>query len=378
MTLFDAIIVVLVILVVWYVLSGGKHKHRNTRYTSSRSANVDLSTIDGNDTTEDVLRTLAILDAKPAPSALDHYQLGTFYDYHLGDQQKAQKHYTRALEKATIEPKDITFIVDRIGDRLVQERPPEYDEHHYDFNVAVQLQQAFDVAAANRQIPAENDWHIDTQNVHDSILNNKVGEHYKRLKGINSPEPVNIDTIIQNLSADPKAFEFNNAIKMLQYIKEHNAHIVKLDNDTEPQFVCEVWKQASRRPTAKTSFIESLDESWNKGIPTCATGRVARVLQSQAHTIPEDPTIGVLKTREAIRNEIFNSSSHMLSQGLAKNEQVRTLIDKETLTRDEQITVDTFKNGLKQEISKMVNGYTELTSPDKDTVIQECFIAIDP
>ncbi len=351
MILLCIIILVLVWMWIW--------NREATRETAKRD---EIKSLDGNGPTKAAARVLGTRLADKPRKADELYQIGALYDYHFGNSERAAAYYKSAIDTAMAnEPRELPFLMDRVGDRLAV-RPVEQDDYIQELDAARALQQAYIDARVAVPVEAQGVWHIDTQNVHDSALSNSVGTQYQQLKLMNEGiAPKTINEIIEQV---PDV----SARRMLAYIRDQNPTIVNLNNDTETRFIQEVWKQSSQTGDQKTSFTESLCEAWNNDHPVCITGRVARVLSSLAHTIP-DSQIGILKTREAIRNEIFNSAAHIL----------KTELDQDPALRNRWAQLeedDTRVKAVRDKIDVMVEGYTDVPLVDREKIKTECHSAL--
>lgn len=332
--------------------------------------------VDGNGPTLAARRALRTAERRRRRTAIDHYQLGALYDYHFGDTQRAQHHYQRALERAAAADRaELAFLIDRVGDRMMP-RMAEPDEYHRDMDIAEALQHAYDAArAVVAPAAVVAAWHTDTQNVHDTLLSDTLVQQYSELKRLNRKQGVvdaaSMNDIIRSLQQTGDATE--SAIQMLAFIRDHDATVVKLQNDTEPRLVQEVWAQAVRTPDGVRSFVGNLEDSWNGGSPVCVTGRISRVLSSLAHIVPEAPQLGVLKTREAVRNEIFNEAGKILDAAIDRA-QLRDVWALDDPDAEQQRRVDDVKSRAKLDITSMIKRYDGI---DHARIEAECFAAID-
>ena len=294
---------------------------------------------------------LHIYENKPVKRAIDHYQIAAEYDYTLGDRQLAYDHYLQALQMARETPVDTQFILERIGMRI---QHPRDEDHQF----ALDLQRHWDIARAATPVAPGAAWHEDTQNVHDTLLSDTVVANYRQLQRDGaSVAATPLDDIMRSLQENHHGDStLEGAVQMLGYINRHNCSITKL-NDTEPRLVQEVWKQVQRVGTRdiRQSFCTSLHDSWNGGSPHCVTGRNSRVIQSLAYMIPDRPQMGQLKTREALRNEIFHQAGR--------------IVEEETDQKTDESTRD--------KISDMVDSYVDIAIEDRERIKLECYAGLD-
>ena len=163
----------------------------------------------------------------------------------------------------------------------------------------------------------EIEWKIDTQNVHDHFINESLVKQFNSIEQQNireSKSPASIYQIKQSLGSflpSSEQIEYQPKIHkaglMLDKIRENDQGLVRLHGRTEEYFLGHVWTHLASQPNkAEISkcFIQNLVDSWNKGSPVCVTGRITRVMSSFAH-LDSDPRIGLLVTKEVVRNEIM-------------------------------------------------------------------------
>lgn len=302
--------------------------------------------------------------------AIDHYQTAEHFDYTRRNPERARYHYQRALELAQTDPQDAPFIRERIADRMVP---------NPDYQFALDLQRIYDqtrpapVVEHDRNVVRGQVWHTDTQNVHDTLLSDTVVEQFATLRRLGRAEP---PPDMGEIISEVEAMRCPDAVKMLRYMQQHNAHIMKMGVG-ETQVVQEVWKRVKDTrtdPSARQSFCGALQDSWNGGAPHCVTGRTSRVLQSLAHMVPDAPDMGLLMTREAIRNEIFQNASKILDSRL----EASGLRDSYngSPNEEEQPQIDALQVEVRADIGKMVDGYAMLDAAAREKIKEECEAAL--
>lgn len=326
-------------------------------------------------------RRLRLYDDLPRKRAIDHYQIAAEYDYELGDAELAHFHYDQALRLAPENPADFPFIIDRIGQRIQRHATQQDEQHHFE----LQLQRVWDQTRQHAPAGAPTGalvWHEDTQNVHDSLLSDTVADNYRDLvqSGRGRAATPLFDMMHEMRAArgvdGAPLVGVEDAVKMLGYINRHDAHVTKLFAN-ETVLVQEVWKQVKRvgTPDIMQSFCTQLQDSWHGGTPYCVTGRVSRVMQSLAHMVPDMPKVGQLKTREALRNEIFQSASNILQAELKKSELEETWA-KEDKSDEEERETELLIERVRAQTSKMVDSYTDIAEEDREKIKQECYAAL--
>ena len=281
-----------------------------------------------------------------AITAVDPFEKATIYDYHLGDMKTAQKYYAKAISKA-VERKDPkhSALTIRVLDRLAAPAV-ERDEHHRDAPIDNDLARAIQLSLEQPPPPnIKQVWVEDSQNVHDSILNNTASSHYQYIKN-------NFDQPTDDIPAISAQLTSDKAKRMLQYIQEHSARVSRL-NDDESNIVKQVWKVSKLGEESKKTFEEALEDSWAEGTPVCITGRTTRLIASLAHLVPQEPQLGILKTSNAIRNEIMNTCAKIMQ-------------DNETDSEEQ----------LKKRFDIVIDTYVDLPEMDKQKIKEECAAAV--
>lgn len=343
---------VLIMLIFWYSLwklkcVGTEKQHKKL-----------LHCLDGNGPTKVAKMVLSNYKETQPKTADEHYQLGALYDYHFGDSVKAAKHYKSALEKAVKnEPQQVQFILDKINDRI--EQPVEIDDYHVQ---PIQIIPPENVV----NIPVTTSWHIDTQNVHDSLLSDTVASQYYELQNLNK----RMDLPDTDINSIMECVNSKNAKRMLAHIRDYQATVTKLNGDSEIKLVIEVWKQASLNQERVQSFITSVEDCWNNGSPVCITGRISRIISSLAHLVP-NTNIGILKTKEACRNEIFHTAGQILENILDRP----GLRDIYNLSEDQE-KIKKIIEEAKLKIYDMIHTY-QLSDDEKSKLTNECYSALE-
>jgi tetratricopeptide (TPR) repeat protein len=266
-----------------------------------------------------------------AMSDLDYYQIGENY-HAIGDADKAATYYQRAIDSR--QPENTDFLITRIRTRVTAR--PEIDEPTIELPVWIPTPIPILVQMYAPTIM----WHEDRQNVHDSALTNSIETQYQKLKQMNQGSPqISIDEIIADVERLPDA---DKAVRLLRHLQFHGAYpVTKLANDTELMLIIEVYKQM--RKDNLVAFATALADCYENDVLVCISGRVARIFASMAHIIPG---MGVLKTREIIRNEIFTECAKIVERAGSSNPVV--------------------------EIDTMIDTYADLSAADRAQIKLEC------
>lgn len=352
------------------------------------TADGDYEVLEGNKPTNRTERFVRLTALKPSKRAIDYYRMGEVFDHVYSRPEEAQRYYDRALKQVqnTKEP-ERRFIVDRMADRIRIDDVREYDEVHRNLPQLVRLQEQYQIARSairpietkkkEDKLEANVAWTQDSQNVHDTALSDGVVTQYQKLKreGIVFDK---LDQVIKEVgmvdygSKPEDVVAKDNAVKMLKFIDTHPAPLVKLAGDTEEQLVGSVWSRIKapmqkKSEELKKSFISGLHECYNNGSPVCVSGRAARVMTSLAH-LDMDPEMGILRTKEALRNEILSRSSVIL----------KTLLDEKKMHEAYNAGKATeFEEEVKAKIILMIDAtYPNETHTLKDEMKKDALAAI--
>jgi predicted metal-dependent hydrolase len=242
------------------------------------------------------------------------------------------------------------------------------------------------------------EWTADAQNVHDSNITDDVAKSYQAL--------------IQGLPSqgyDPNAFkDMKDEIRQLHkagHIEQDVSYnaittIDAMNNDLiyskiglpEQTILTNIWRRINipankeRRHELMVSFAENLATAVEKTNvdrrPVCTGGRIARTMRTFAH-IDHNPNIGILRSKEAVRNEVFQTAHHeykSFSDAMMAESNTDPLLKKGA--NDSKLGEDTaesqaFDNAVKQKITeRLQKDYSKLIEAgDLDLLIKESHAA---
>lgn len=380
-------IIIVVILLLFYMFD---------IYTFNSSLKL-YNQIDNDNDEESANLFLSYAKNRIKKSPLENYRIGNVYDFMLKDDIKAHEYYLQAINQAIDEPdEDALFIQTRLRDRVDINNIFEIDDAKYNIfnldeldNELKELERALtDIYMADKPYNVSNtndkktleervQWKSDSQNVHDSNINNELRKGYEKIKNENAnsflweiPDIIDYTRFIYSKEADEAELRnIEPALKMLDYIdSKQGVEIMKL-NTSERDFISNVFTKIYNEPDAKKrkilleNFMLNLKESYSNGSPVCITGRTTRIMTSFADMDENSPTLGILKAKPVIRNEILLKSADIRNK-------IFDNADKEVQDKyNKSINdVDTaaLENDMKQEIRKMIHAdYKELENEDK-------------
>jgi len=341
-----------------------------------------------------------------------YYRLGVIYQHNLHDTYTANQYYKIALKKLNQELKenggpnnDYLYITDRIADNArlggnAQLQNLASNIQH--FGVGQQLinlrqnpggyvNQDTWFAQTSKLIPSNTSnrantieknktFKSDSQNVHDSALTCFLREQYAKIKEYNASEGINFSP--EGFKPSPKNSQKVNFI--LDTIKR-NSFDTSLINGTEYDLLAQVWTRINSRDNAhnRNKLIESLEDqlaecSTGPGSTVCVAGRCSHVISSLA-LLDKDPTIGVLKTKEVLRNELLDGAAKIVEKYTGTNSTItpKEVIDDFIASRNTS-AVQELKQTITNEINNLGKSYEgKLPDEQRNLVIQQSLAVVN-
>lgn len=292
----------------------------------------------------------------------DNFRIGNVYRYYVKDPTMANLYYKRAIAQVggvdenildridDYEELDIGIRqnlphirelmmedrivrqIDNLGEAVIEHplraRILQPDNKRVDLNVKPVGLNAKIMGDENRgeYFKSLKKWTADPQNVHDSNLTNDVVKTYNLLvKGIGYDIGSGKDaSAIAEMKAAIARLENNKTIAKVTRINAQKT-IDAMNNDlihskiglSEGEIISSIWTRVNHdinkenREELIVSLAENLADSvrgsGSGSSPVCVTGRVSRALLSFAH-LDANPDVGKLKTKEMIRNEVFETA----------------------------------------------------------------------
>jgi hypothetical protein len=177
-----------------------------------------------------------------------------------------------------------------------------------------------------------NQFRLDAQNVHDSIVQNSVKNLFlKKKQKRNYDSQKLIDEIIEFARINNK--NMRKIHDVLLQVNERNAIISNLNNITEMDVLSTMWNNASNNVRIQI-LNEILDAYIDDNFIVCPTGVVSRLINADIVENPEHAP----KTIEIIRQEMLNTAS-----------KIRDEIEK----NNPELTDDDLKQALIKEFSSI-------------------------
>jgi hypothetical protein len=365
---------------------------------------------------------------RPTRNAQDEYMLATVLEHNLHLPTLARPHYIRAVERvAENPPNDFHFILDRAEEAIERmnqpiippeaipppiedirnlippeelvhlifaEQLPELDIGLIPFNPmhirAIRLGAQHNVqtdVAKDKRLEQQIKWHSDPQNVHDTHVNQDLTTMYNKLRTLNNHTRLEhamskqamreyLYTLMETKATPEQRLK---VAQVLDTLFDYNGTIFgvkdELGNPVEEldilgEVICRITSpdNAERRGELEISLVSALEDCMENNHVVCGNGRISRILTSLAH-LDVDPTIGVVKSKEVIRNACFELAAKIRDRHINTDE-LREKYNKDTIPE----VVDIIKTDINTEIRKEFA--SELTEQELANIIADAQEAI--
>jgi hypothetical protein len=341
---------------------------------------------------------------------IDNYRMGSIYDHIFKDTQKAHNYYKKSINQLKKNKKipETRFIQGRIANRIEINNNLEIDDNLLNIEIIRDLEEElndlellFNRFETELPVPSRDnrsymtdtatphkskesiekliEWRSDSQNVHDSNINNQSTEQFNTIE----------QYIIQNLIyiwEYPDIIQFirtvklsdidepnrEDAIHMLEYIGKYDRKIMKIGKKEKylVQIIFSYINSRMGNQTQMENFILNLKKSYNEGTPLCIIGIFNNLLSSIAD--PESG-IGVAKSQQVIRNEILTRAAHIRNKLVEGHPS-----EKDYNSGLETPEVKQLEESIMTEITKMMNEpeYSSLREKNRKEIINDIKLSI--
>lgn len=297
-------------------------------------------------------------------TALDHYRIGSLYLYNAADHHKAHEHFNQALQLLSEDRPNANFILDKLEDQLDQ---------FIDFQDLedLPLQQALEEQYTyNIQNPHSTKWTSDSQNVHDESINKELNRQFSIVEMDNA-----VIDLIHDYQEIKKSIPRNDRINAVFTLLDYNYETKLIPGHREQDIITAVWKRSFDTRNAETAeqirdaLKAALEDCFETYGVVCIDGRIVKIWQALA-CLDFDSSIGILKSKQVLRHEIYNKCSQIINKCLkASPEEVQ----KEYLVEGESLRIRELKDTIKKEIDGLYSEYKGLISDEQlNMIINEC------
>lgn len=147
---------------------------------------------------------------------------------------------------------------------------------------------------------------VDTQNVHDTLVNKYTKNAFSELPGLMYKDP----NLIENILKEVPKKDFDVITEVLNKIKDRNSNITNLGSNNELEVLDRVWQHSKTNENIKNELFNQIKDSYENGYTVCPTGFVNRIV-SCIHV--ESPNL-MPKTKDIVKQEMLNTASFIMNQ----------------------------------------------------------------
>ena len=402
------IIGILLVLILYIIYRIFYHLAYGSETYHQRKARSHFDNLHGETFDDDAKLAIEHGEAIDEPTAMDHYRLGTTYLVNANNPVRAHDHFNQALNQVInglVDMKEAPFILDRIGDyhdRFIDF--PEIEElpmqqalmAHYEAKQALIKKiekekpeiKEDDAEFTQKVLLSRQNWESDSQNVHDSAIFNELQAQYTKVQNENAQIP-NIGTKDFNDLVNWLKVRYqddrvkSNMISKVIVFLNSNYPISSMPNTLEKDIVTAAWRRSydpaneSRKEEIRESIGNSLLDCIEGNNVVCLAGRTAKVWQSLARLDSKDPELGVLKSKQALRNEIYERSAKIVDDYVGKNGSVSDQLKDSYNKAENSEQVKELVECMKGQILKLADEYKGLLTDDQLMLtIKECTAVI--
>jgi hypothetical protein len=383
-----AFVLVVILILLVYVFYGFKGR----KY--SREFEKLYDKLDG-ENPEYAREALAAADKEPEErkDAEYYYRRGVILQHNLHDIPAATRCFEKALSLLNKELGPMNnnhmFITDRIADNARNARNTrlfttaqtvgenQLNQQLQLLLIAGDLDQGANTSDKVKLIEKAKTYTSDSQNVHDSALNQYLFEQYKKIERYNQDEGLNLS--IEHF----KPSKNNKRINYVLDVIKSNGNKTSLLGVTEYQLLNAVWNRihSKHNKENREKMIEALEDQLNEcatsdSSTVCVAGRCSHVISSLA-LLDKDPTIGVLKTKEVLRNELLNEAAKIVEKYTGKTSSVSQNIIDDYMSSNDTPQVRALKQQMADEITRLAPNYeSQLPKNQVDVLIEQCLAVI--
>ncbi len=391
------LISMLIVFIVWLIFSIYKQykiagEDRNQRLTRYYYNNVR-----GEDYDEYAQNAIAYGEAIDEPRAIDHFRVGTIYLVNAHDTNAAHRHFTAALSQiinGQVPTIDAPFILNRIrdfetdiDDLPIQEALVAYYGQQKMQNLAINTAKNSEIRVntpdfVQRVMLSRQNWQSDSQNVHDSAiyseLRNQIYLVINSNRSIPNIENHDYKEIINWLrikySGDPRRIDVEKVISTIN----NNYPVGIIPDINEQDVIKAVWQRSFDPLNHKTShqirslLCDAVCDCVERGSVVCMTGRVSKIWQTLAR-VDYNETIGILRTKQAIRNEILQKAAKIVDDYIGENGSVSNELKTAYNNNEETEQVLELILCIKSKINELYDEYKPYIDEEQlNILLEEC------
>jgi hypothetical protein len=146
---------------------------------------------------------------------------------------------------------------------------------------------------------------VDTQNVHDTLVNKYTKNIFSELRS-SSSDP----NLIENILKEAPEKDLGVITKVLNKIKDRNSNITNLGSNNELEILDRVWQHSKTNENIRNELFNQIKDSYENGYTVCPTGFVNRIVSCIHVESPEK----MAKTKDIVKQEMLNTASFIMNQ----------------------------------------------------------------
>ncbi len=399
-------IAVLIIAIIWIMYGIYKQFRIAGEDRNQRLTRVHFNNIRGEDYDDEAKQVIEYGEAIENPRAIDHYRVGAVYLLNAQNPRAAHRHFNNALTQiinGQVDTREAPFILDRIEDFRdhfvdfvdVEELPLQramFAHFENQQRMVDQIKKAKPAAAAiavddpefkQKTLLSRQEWQSDSQNVHDAAIYeelktqvSQVMNENRKLKDIQLhgyDEAVNWLRV--RYKNDPaKQADIDKVISTLS----NDYPVGSIPNVKEKDILTAVWQRtfdpdnAKNAPQIREAMGDAVLDCVERGHVVCVSGRTSKVWQALAR-LDKDEEIGILKTKQAIRNEIYQKAAKIVDDFVGENGSASQALKEAYAKNDNSEQVKELIECMKQKIDDLQPEYAALMNQQQlATTLEEC------
>lgn len=401
-------VAVLLVIIIWIIFGIYKQIKIKGEDRNQRLTRIHFNNIRGEDFDDEAEQVIQYGEAIENPRAIDHYRIGTVYLLNARDHRAAHRHFEQALGQiieGRVDTREAPFILNRIDDFRdafvdfidVDELPVQRAMMAQFENQQRQISQIKskkidvprdDPAFKQKVMLSRQSWQSDSQNVHDAAIYEELRTQVKKVAEENQKIP-NIKLHDYNEAVNWLRVRYKNEPAKLKDIEKviatlnNNYPVGTISGINEKDVITAVW-QRSYDPANKnnaTQIREAMGDAVldcvERGHVVCISGRTSKVWQALAR-VDKDEEAGVLKTKQAIINEIYQKAAKVVDDFVGPNGSASDIL-KESYNKNENTEqVKELVETMKGRIDLLKDEYAPLLDKNQlNITLEECKAVLD-
>ena len=329
-------------------------------------------------------------------TAIDHFRLGTVWLVNAKNPEKANGHFRQALDQIIeqkVDPHEAIFMIDRIDDFkdfLIDQEvdlpiqaaiAAHYEQKMSEKKTLTAVSDADNTAQAKQLISAIA-WQSDSQNVHDQAVYDDLKTQFYKVRDENTQLANVKNKDWKDLTDWMRASYSHNPGKWAKLTKvmdviSHDYSIQSL-NCTEKELIETIWKRAydpenrNNHDAIKAALADALLDCIEGESVVCMSGRNSKLWQALA-TLDKDPTVGIFRTKQQIRNEIYDRAARIVNDYVGPNGSASDSLRNAYQAGETTEQVKELIQCMKDTIDELRNNYENKLPQDQlNLIIEEC------